>query len=303
MTYLFEDLEKLRNEYQLSGDLSFSETYIPGVRLFCAQKSVELNPLQYPAGIAILCQGEKQGMFGDSEFAYDEDNFLIVSVSTPIRCHTIASHQKPAFGLFIDIELTGLESIVKTMSFDSSVTYFNRSQGVEPVTMGREMKEVVAKLLKTLTDPIESKVLGQGIRQELIFRALQSDHGDALYALTQDHSPHARVLKVVDHIKQNYSQQMTVEQLAELASMSQTSFHRSFKLVVGESPLQYVKKVKLGKARSLIVHEGKSVSAAALEVGYNSTSQFTREFKRYFNVTPTKAKDSGYAQIDVWSEE
>lgn len=253
----------------------------------------------YPAGIAILCQGEKRGIFGDRTFTYNHDNFLIVSVSTPINCQTIAEANKPVFGLFIDAEISSIQSIAREM--ESS--FLNRdahSLGVEPVKMKAEMKEVVTRLVKIMPNQLESRILGEGIKKEILFRALESEHGHALYSLIQENSSQSRISKVIDYIKRNYREKMTVESLASLASMSSTSFHREFKLLTGESPLQYVKKTRLSRARSLIVHNGVKANVAAFEVGYESASHFTREFKRYYKVTPTKAKDSAYAEIDIW---
>lgn len=291
-------IEKLKETYSINGALSFVDTHIPGIRLFYIEKSIELNPILYGSGLAILCQGEKRGVVGTRQFHYNRDQFLIVSVSTPLTCRTVATKEEPAFGFFIESEISLLQEVSKNMDFHScSLT--SQLSGVEPAEVTPQIKSVIDRLAEVLLNPTECNVLGEGMKKELLFRALQSDHGHSLFSLTQDHSPQFRIYRVIEFIKQHMHLQVTIEQLAELANMSATSFHRHFKQITGEAPMQYVKKIKLSKARALIVHKGVSVSTAALEVGYNNASQFTREFKRHYNVTPTDAKDSGYSAIDI----
>jgi len=292
-------IEKLKKIYSINEELSFIDTHISGIKLFYIEKSIALNPMLYGAGLAIICQGEKRGLFGGRQFYYNRDQFLIVSVSTPLTCKTVASKEEPAFGFFVENEISLLQEVSKNMDFHSRPLTSHLS-GVEPAEVTPQIKSVIGRLAEVLLNPTECNVLGEGLKKELLFRALQSVHGYSLFSLTQDHSPQFRIYRVIEFIKKNTHMQMTIEQLSELANMSATSLHRSFKQITGESPMQYAKKVKLSKARALIVHESASVSTAALEVGYNNASQFTREFKRYYNVTPTDAKDSGYSVIDIW---
>ncbi|NEQ46564.1 MAG: helix-turn-helix transcriptional regulator [Leptolyngbya sp. SIOISBB] len=115
--------------------------------------------------------------------------------------------------------------------------------------------------------------------------------------LTHHHGYYARITKALDRIHRDFATPLTVEILAEAAHMSISAFHRAFKQVTEDSPLQYLKKIRLNKAKSLIVHEGIPANVAATRVGYESASQFSREFKRYFNVVPSQAGKIGYAQV------
>ncbi|MBC7006574.1 AraC family transcriptional regulator [Photobacterium sp. BZF1] len=295
------DLQAVKLEYGIRGKLGFINTEISGVHIFYAEEAVPLDPMLYPAGIAIIFQGRKRVLFGKERFFYDKDHFLIVSVSTPIMCETIAAPKSPLLGLFIDIDLQSLQEVVLEMGITSSENDTS-ILGVSPVKIDEKMGEAVTRMIKTLPNRVESRILGQGLKKEILYRAMKSEHGEALYALTKNNCPQFRINKVISYIKHNYQSQIAIEQLADLANMSNTSFHRNFKLLTGESPLQYIKKTKLSRARSLIVHNGTNVNAAAAQVGYNSLSQFSRDFKRFYNVAPNHAKGIGYSLIDTWSE-
>ena len=302
MTYLSKYLESLRNEYDLGINQGFVNTHLDGVRFFWGENPIESGAMVYPSGIVIIGQGKKVGHFGTETFTYDENNFLIVSVTTPFECTTFASKEEPLLGISIEVDIADLSEIATTLKSidDKSFKKAELVQGVLPMPISEDMHITIERLLKCLTSASESKVIGKPLVKEVLYRVLQSKHGSALYALTNENTAPTRVAKVVDYIRQNYQSKMTVESLASFASMSETTFYRAFKSLTGHSPLQYVKKIRLSRARSLIVHDGVKANVAAYEVGYDNPSQFSREFKRFFHVTPAKAKGKGYADIDVW---
>ena len=121
--------------------------------------------------------------------------------------------------------------------------------------------------------------------------------GPALFALTQHNTHYTRIAKALTYMRLNYAKPLTVEMLSANIGMSTSVFHRCFKQITGNSPLQYLKQVRLNQAKSLIIHNGANVNMAAASVGYESPSQFSREFKRYFGVPPTKARDTGYQSV------
>ena len=162
--------------------------------------------------------------------------------------------------------------------------------------MSEEMREASTRLLTCLRDPLDSKVLGPAAVQEVVYRVMRSEKGRVLYNLTQHHTPYAAVARSLQRIHSDYREALTVEDLARENAMSVSSFHRTFKRVTGDSPLQYLKKIRLDKAKGLLVHENMRVNTVAYEVGYESPSQFSREFKRYFQVPPSEAKSLPYGQ-------
>ncbi|MBU1231727.1 MAG: AraC family transcriptional regulator, partial [Proteobacteria bacterium] len=150
------------------------------------------------------------------------------------------------------------------------------------------IKETLLRLLQALQSPLDSNVIGQGIVNELIFRIMCGENASSLYALAMKNTNLSRIDKALKLIHSNYRQSIDVDSLAALANMSPSAFHRAFKDVTLSSPIQYLKKVRLGKARSLLMEQGSRVNEAAAEVGYESTAQFSREFKRYFGNSPVE---------------
>lgn len=293
-------LGQLRDVYSFAEGMGFVETSLPGVRFFWATEPVARTPLLYEAGIIIIGQGHKIGYLGEELFRYDENNYLIVSVPIPFECETHASLDNPLLGIFIDIDVSALHELVALVGKHLALRRFDLasvSRGIEPVALDPEMLDATERLLKCLRSPLESEALGRPLVNEITYRALLGKHGPVLYALTQHNSHYARVAKVLTRMHRDYGNPLNSEILAEEAGMSVSAFHRAFKQVTGDSPLQYLKKVRLNKAKSLIINEGVRASVAAARVGYESAPQFSREFKRYFKVPPSQARSIGYASI------
>ncbi len=159
-------------------------------------------------------------------------------------------------------------------------------QGLFLAQMTLEIKDSVKRLLRTLQSPVECKVLGSGIVHELIFRIMCGENASSLYALAMKNTNLARVYKALKLIHGNYRDPMDVEKLSGIVNMSPSAFHRAFKKVTSSSPIQYLKKTRLDNARTILMERGLRVNEVATAVGYESTTQFSREFKRYFGDSP-----------------
>ena len=295
MSRLAPHFRELQARFQSSAKAGAVSAGVPGTSFFWVANEVPRAPLLYSAGIVIIGQGYKVGYLGDRAFRYDEDTYLVVGVPMPFECETHPAKSGPLLGLRIDIDITALHALVASLGSKT-----NRSDetgppsGLEPVKMNEEMIEATIRLVNCLRDPIDSKVLGPSMVNEIIYRVLRGEQGRVLYSLTQHSTPYAAIARALDRIHSDYREALTVESLAEENAMSVSSFHRTFKRVTGDSPLQYLKKIRLDKAKGLLVHQGMRVNSVAYEVGYESPSQFSREFKRYFRVPPSEAQDLAY---------
>jgi len=148
------------------------------------------------------------------------------------------------------------------------------------------LRDAAVRLLDCLKSPTDAKVLGPQFVREIVCRVLQGERGEALRALAATYTHFGRISRVLDHLHRNYAEAIDVESLARQAKMSPSTFHQRFKAVTALSPLQYLKSVRLGKARLLMIQDGCTASAAAYAVGYESAPQFSREYKRLFGVSP-----------------
>lgn len=136
--------------------------------------------------------------------------------------------------------------------------------------------------------PLDARILGKQIVREILYYVLTGPCGGALLALVSRQTHFSLISRVLKHIESQYTENLSVDRLAAEANMSVSAFHHNFKAVTSTSPLQYLKNYRLHKARMLMIHDGMKASAAAMRVGYESPSQFSREFKRYFGLTPEK---------------
>lgn len=266
-----------------------NETALEGVKIFRSSKYAQRGPLCYYQGMLIVGQGKKRVYFDDKVFDYDPQHSLIMTVPMPVECETFASIDEPVLVLVVDIDLHQLNHLTRLMDEHHQLpTDLNEAHqpGYFIADNNEEMELCVIRLLEALQSPLEAQALGQALQQELLFRILSQPNAAPLYALSQSHTRLSRIDKALSFIHKNYGSSIEVEQLAALVNMSPSSFHRYFKQVTACSPIQYLKKIRLNKARELLQQQGFKVKDAALNVGYESAAQFSREFKRYFKQNP-----------------
>ncbi|MEZ4321816.1 MAG: AraC family transcriptional regulator [Myxococcota bacterium] len=275
-----------------------AETGVPGVTFFWIDENTPRSPLLYDTGIVIVGQGYKEGFLGGRRFRYGEDSCLVLGVPVPFECASYGTPEQPLLGIRLDVDLAMLHSLVARFGGKLGLEQRGATgvhSAVEPLQMDGPLLSAVSRLLECLPDPMDRAVVGPAAVEEIVYRILRSEHGRVLYALTRHQTPYANIAQSLELIHGDFASSLTVEILAHEAAMGVSSFHRTFKEVTGETPLQYLKKVRLLKAKNLLVYEGKRVEEAAYEVGYASPSQFSREFKRYFSVPPSAAQSLPYS--------
>jgi len=260
---------------------------VENVDLFRITNSSPRLPQKYDPSIIILAQGQKRVFIGDDMFRYDPLHYLVVSIPMPLECETTASMEKPMLGVRIRVDATIIGEILLTLD-DAHHTIKSIPKGIYSDALDNRMTDAVIRLLEALSSPADSRILAPMIVREIIYRVLSGAKGDALRALAFRNQRFFQIARILDIIHESYDRKLDLNSLATEAGMSISAFHAGFKAVTNISPLQYIKNVRLHKARMLMIEEGINAYNAAIHVGYESPSQFNREYKRLFGLTPGK---------------
>ena len=259
-------------------------------------ESVPRAPVVYQPKILIVGQGRKRAYLGGEVYRYDAYNYLVLSVPLPAECETEASPEEPLLLLAINVEPTMLGEMLLEMD-ELPPPVGPTPRGISSTPMTEELGGAVIRLLECLKSPLDSRMLGRQTVREIVYRVLLGEQGGALRALASRDDHFARIARVLKHVHAEYARPLSVEELARKAGMSVAAFHHYFKLVTASSPLQYLKRIRLDHARRLMAHDGYNAGTAARAVGYESPSQFSREFKRLFGVTPVEEAEQTRARL------
>ena len=297
MATLAPALRALRDHLGATAPSGVAPTGVEGVTFFWNEHPVPRAPLLYDSGLVLVGQGGKVGYLGGRRFEYGADTCLVLGVPVPFECEVHATPDEPLLGVRIDIDpavLHGLMGRVQgRLERGGSQTHF----GVEPVPIEGPLLAATERLLEALHDPLDRLVLGPAAVEEVVYRVLRGEQGRVLSMLTQHQSAYASVARSLERMHRDYQESLSVADLAQESAMSPSAFHRAFKRITGETPLQYLKKLRLLKAKARLVFDGMQVAEAAFSVGYVSPSQFSREFKRYFDVSPSEAQLLPYSDV------
>jgi AraC-like DNA-binding protein len=215
----------------------------------------------------------------------------VTSVTMPFECETFGSPEEPLRGLFIDIDMPQLHDLIGRLGLQAEIGGAGERglpRGIGPAVMDKDMADATARLVKCLQSEAEAQILGPGLVREILYRALCGTQAPVLYSLAMHGGTFSQVAHALKVMQSDYAGKLDVEQLAGTARMSASAFHRAFKEITSDSPMQYLKKIRLNKAKDFMVQESMKAYIAADKVGYESSSQFNREFKRYFGQTPAE---------------
>ena len=270
---------------RLAPNEGLTPSALDGVRLMRANRSMPRRPVMYEPSICVVCQGRKRGFLGDEAFVYDAQHYLVLSVPLPFEGETEATPEEPFLGVSIRIDLAVAAELLLALD-ESGGAAAPAPKGICATPLGEELADAVLRMLNALTSPVEARLIGPAIVREIYFRVLTGEQGGAIRAGLTHQSQFGKIAKALRRIHTEFDGDLDVGSLAQEAGMSVPAFHVHFKAVTQTSPIQYVKATRLHKARLLMVQDGASAAHAATRVGYESASQFSREFKRFFGRTP-----------------
>ncbi|WP_425614171.1 AraC family transcriptional regulator [Anatilimnocola sp. NA78] len=265
-------------------------TLVDGVRVARHSTVLPRTPVVYEPAIVIVGQGRKRSYVGDQIYDYGSSSYFVLSVPLPAECEWEATPEKPVLVVGVRVDPAILGEVVLEMD-ESTPPQRELPRGVTTRPLSCELSGAVIRLLECLQCPVDSRVLGRGIIREIVYRALREDQDGALRALANRDGNFMRIAKVLKEVHADCAKPFTVDNMSKRAGMSVAAFHHNFKLVAGSSPLQYLKRIRLDRAKRLMIHDGYNAGTAAKAVGYESASQFSREFKRQFGTTPMEDTD------------
>jgi AraC-like DNA-binding protein len=258
---------------------------LESVRLLRGSCSQSRCPVMYEPSIIFVAQGQKRGYVGDQLFIYDARNYLTLAVPLPFECETEVDANGPFLGIGIGIDLAILSELV--MKMESRPTLVTPPEAsVTATPLEAELSDAVVRLLECMASPHDINILGPQIVREIIYRVLRGRQGGALQSLLLSEGPRLQMHRILHRMHSEYARPFDAATLAAEAGMSVSALHHHFKALTSTSPLQYLKAVRLHKARMLMVQDSLGASLAAQRVGYESPSQFSREFKRFFGFSP-----------------
>ena len=270
---------------KLAWGQGFSPSSLPRVKFMRSTVHVPRSPISYEPSIVIIGQGRKTGYLGVKRFVYDANHYLVLSVPLPFECETEGTRNAPMLGVSIGVAPAVISELLMQIE---QTTPANGSppQAVQVGTLEDGLKDAAARLLEALCSPNDARVLGPQIVREITYRVLLGPLGHNLRSLAAPDSHFGQISRILNRIHADPARPYDLGELARQAGLSISTFHAHFKAVTSSSPLQYLKNIRLHKARMLMVHDGVNAGTAAARVGYESQSQFSREFKRLFGNSP-----------------
>lgn len=270
---------------QLAPTEGYTETLLDGVTIMRTNRPLPQTQALYEPSIVIVLQGRKQGVHGGKLYVYDAQHYLVLSVPLPFTTETQASEAEPMLGIALRIDPSMTAELSMAIEADDSPD--SAPATLYATKLDDKLEDATLRLLEALTSPLEAKLIGPSVYREITYRVLIGEQGASLRAAFQQGTNFSRIAKVLRRIHTQYDLNLDVATLAGEAHLSVPAFHAHFKAVTATSPIQYVKAIRLHQARMLMIRNGISAGSAAEQVGYESPSQFSREFKRQFGRSPT----------------
>jgi AraC-like DNA-binding protein len=263
-------------------------TAIPGLSLFQRVAPTPPASFMFEPRICVIAQGAKRVLLGDETYVYDAQHFLITSVDLPTVAEIIdASREKPYLGLVMKLD----QREISQLTVDSNLPpprpqQSSRGMATGDVTL--PMLSTFQRLIELLDEPKDIPILAPIIQREIFYRLLVGDQGVRLRQMASAGSQSQQIARAIDWLKGNFTKPLRIDDLAAQVNMSTSTFHHHFRAVTAMSPLQYQKWLRLNEARRLLLAENQDATTAAFQVGYESPSQFSREYGRLFGAPPLR---------------
>lgn len=271
-----------------TGDATQFDTEIPGLKLSRWTTPTQPTSYSHNPSICLIAQGKKRVLLGGDSFTYDTNHFLISSVNLPITANIVeATEEAPYLGLIMELDLQEISQLIvdSELSFNSSK---EAQKGIAVGELSAYLQDAFIRLMALLDEPENIKILAPVIKREIFYRLLMTEQGARLNQIVTTGSHSHQIAKAIDWLKNNFVKPLSVGDLAAYSGMSKSAFYTHFRSMTSMTPLQFQKKLRLSEARRLMLTENLDAMATTFKVGYESPSQFSREYSRLFGAPPSK---------------
>lgn len=257
-----------------------------------SQPSLPLHTATWPC-FALVTQGSKRLTLGDEVFHYGAGDCLLVTMDLPVVSWIVeATPERPKLALAMAIDNARLQEVLSRVHLPPEALRGDSPCGVAVHRAPAELLDAMLRLVRLLERPQDVSALAPLIEQEVLYRLLTGPHGPTLLRIASANSPSNKIARAVAWLREHYAQPLRIESLAQRVGMSSSSLHHHFQLATAMTPLQYQKKLRLQEARRLLLVERLDVGSAGYRVGYQSPSQFSREYSRQFGLSPLRDVES-----------
>lgn len=273
---------------RLTAQEDYCPTKVPGLTVF--KKTVAHMPMAglYEPSVCLIAQGSKRVQLGDDSYNYDTRHYLFSGVHLPVVAQvTDASVETPYLGLKLTFDYPEITQLMVDGQLSPPKGQFS-GRGMATGTLTLALISAFQRLIDLVDDQASIAMLAPLIRREIFYRLLVGEQGETLRQLAVMGTQTHQVAKAISWLKAHFNQQVRIEEVANIAHMGVSTFHHHFRNMTAMSPLQFVKQLRLQEARRLMLVEYQDAASAAFQVGYESPSQFSREYSRFYGSSPAK---------------
>ncbi|MDF0674330.1 MAG: AraC family transcriptional regulator [Nitrospira sp.] len=263
-------------------------TAISGLSLFRRDTPTPPMSYMYERSVCLIAHGVKQVLLGGDVYVYDAHHFLITSVDLPVICRVIkASREQPYLSLLLKLDRHEISQLIADSHLPPPpVQQAGRGMAIGPVTL--PLLTAFQRLIDLLGEPQDIPILAPIVQREIMYRLLVGKQGTHLRQMASAGSQSQQIAQAICWLKSNFTRSFRIEELAGHVNMSPSTFHHHFRTLTAMSPLQYQKWLRLNEARRLMLTERLDATTTAFQVGYESPSQFSREYSRSFGAPPMR---------------
>lgn len=263
-------------------------TAISGLSLYRRDEPTQPASYMYEPSICLTAQGAKRVALGDDVYVYDTHHFLITSVDLPAVWQVLkASREKPYLGLVLKLDRREMSQLMADNNLPPPRAQRSR-RGMATGEVTLPLLTAFQRLIDLLAEPKDIPILAPIIQREIVYRLLVGDQGTRLRQMASAGSQSQQIARAIDWLKSHFTQPLRIEDLATQVNMSPSTLHHHFRALTAMSPLQYQKWLRLNEARRLMLTERLDATTVAFQVGYESPSQFSREYSRSFGAPPVR---------------